>query len=581
MMMGSTLLIPGMVSAASAHELQDIKGHWANAQIQNWVDLGLAAGYKDGTFKPDNTISRAEFITLVNHAFNLSDKSPAAYSDVHTSDWFADEVAIAHSAGYISGYEDGSMRPNNPVSREEVAVMLAKILHLTQGNDSNLDQFGDSQAISAWSKDFVSSVVAKGYMKGYPDHQYHPGASITRAEAVVALDHARADYLVSQGKLTTYDQPGTYGDTQGTQTINGNVTITTSGVTLQNQVINGDLTLTEGIGDGDVTLSNVTVKGQTIIKGGGIHSIHLQDCALGDVVVNKADGNVRLVASGTTTVGTVTLDSGAKLEESNETGDGFGQVNVSSKVSQNAAVILDGNFQKVQVNAPQIQVQVSNGTVDDLDEAAQGSLEVDTNAKISNLTLNAVTQVKGQGTIEKAQANVSGSTFEKDPGTIGNSTGTSVAGGGGGAPTTQAAVVPVVSNIILNSTSLGSGTNFNVSLGKSDVFKDITADVNTKSKVEIIGLSDQKGDDKLTGFIKTFGLSSATVEAGTQQNINVMKMLGYPDGMMAGFISLGVNGATSGTMKITIRVSNVNDANKYKDYVFDVDVVPTAKPTLS
>jgi hypothetical protein len=99
-------------------------------------------------------------------------------------------------------------------------------------------------------------------------------------------------------------------------------------------VINGNLTISEQAGDGDVTLKNVVVKGTTTIKGGGMNSIHLENSTLNSVVVNKADGHVRLVAAGYTQVGTVTLQSGAILEEDQLTAGGFEDIKHSPSCSK-------------------------------------------------------------------------------------------------------------------------------------------------------------------------------------------------------------------------------------------------------
>ena len=123
------LTITLLLSLCSLVQAQpsDIQGHWAGSQINAWVDNGLAQGYPDGTFKPDNTISRAEFISLTNHAFAFTAAANSNFSDVAANDWFAGEIAKSQAAGYITGYQDGAMRPNQVISRQEVATIIAKI----------------------------------------------------------------------------------------------------------------------------------------------------------------------------------------------------------------------------------------------------------------------------------------------------------------------------------------------------------------------------------------------------------------------------------------------------------------------
>ena len=139
-------------------------------------------------------------------------------------------------------------------------------------------------------------------MSGYPDGSFQPTKAIARAEALSVLDRAVG---------TLYSRAGTYGPFQGTVVIEGNVTINTPGVTLQNTTITGNLYLTEGIGAGDVTLDGVTVQGITKIAGGGRDSIRLLNTRVGAVLVNVQSGQlVRLLDKGSTDVGNLEAEPG-------------------------------------------------------------------------------------------------------------------------------------------------------------------------------------------------------------------------------------------------------------------------------
>src|SRR5690606_11605977 len=123
-----------------------------------------------------------------------------------------------------------------------------------------------------------------------------------------------------------------------------NVVVNTADVVLMDTVIEGNLYLAAGIGNGDVTLKGVTVKGKTYVNGGGANSIGLVDSNINDVEVNKqGDEGVRIFASGSTSVGNITVNSNAKLEESELASDseGFGHVQVTSNGSH---VELVGDF---------------------------------------------------------------------------------------------------------------------------------------------------------------------------------------------------------------------------------------------
>lgn len=178
----------------------DILNHWAKQSIQNWQDKGFITGYPDGSFKPNDDISRAEFMTLINKAFKYTAITAIRYSDVKTGDWYANEVAIAEAAGYISGYPDGTLRPNNPISREEAASIIMKINELFP-NVEAANSFTDASNL-LWSKGAVGAVVTSNIMIGYPDGSFHPQKLIKRGEATVGL------YRANEQKILLYESVG-------------------------------------------------------------------------------------------------------------------------------------------------------------------------------------------------------------------------------------------------------------------------------------------------------------------------------------------------------------------------------------
>jgi hypothetical protein len=204
----------------------------------------------------------------------------------------------------------------------------------------------------------------------------------------------------------SYDQAGTYGPNSGINTVN-NVAINSKDVILKNMHIKGNLVLGEGIGEGDVSLNNVTVDGTTIVRGGGQNSIHFIDSVLGTVIVNKNDGRIRLVVEGNSQVLEVQLESPAKLEESGLSGGatGFNNVNVTDSVQTGTAVTglqveLVGRFETINSRATRVRILLDEGT------------------DIRNLILNAIAQVLGTGTINTATINSDGSTICSRPGNM-------------------------------------------------------------------------------------------------------------------------------------------------------------------
>ncbi|RAV17733.1 DUF4838 domain-containing protein [Paenibacillus contaminans] len=410
------------ISAASASTTSertipsDVIGHWAEKEMLEWLIKGLIHGYEDHTFKPDNEVTRGEFLALVNRSFGFTEEAAVTFDDVKSSDWEYQDVAKAVKAGYIQGYADGTIGAGRQISREEAAVIIARLLHLSQTDDpSAVNGFKDAARISGWSRMAVGALQLKDIMKGYEDGSFRPEASITRAEAVVSLDRA-----LKQPESNVLDTAGLYGPAEGMQTITGDVIVRAAGVKLRNMTITGNLLLAEGIGEGDVYLQGVTVKGKTTVQGGGRNSIHFEDSVLVTVIVDKKDGTVRIVAEGTTVITEVVLLSPAILEESGATGEGFTTVTLTSSLPDHSKVTLLGTFENVDVAADYITVELPKGTIGRLnvsDLAAGFILNIGSEGNVLSLILDAVIQAIGQGKIvsatisEKARA----STFEKQP----------------------------------------------------------------------------------------------------------------------------------------------------------------------
>ncbi|MBP1988724.1 DUF4838 domain-containing protein [Paenibacillus eucommiae] len=401
-------------SAVSRASVTDIAGHWGEKAITKWLEQGLLAGYPDGTFQPDNAIIRSELITLVNKSFGFMDKSAVTFSDVPAASWFYEEVAKAQHAGYITGYEDETFRPDRALSREEMAVMIAGMLSLQKTDGA--DKFSDAKNRPEWSKGSLGAVIDKGIMDGYEDGTFRPTGNITRAEAIAVLDRALAL------RETVYDKAGTYGPESGTPLVLTNVIVNAPGVTLQNMEIKGKLLLAEGIGEGDVILKNVKVTGTTTVKGGGPNSIHFENTILSIVVIDKADGAVRVVFEGSSTAEELLVNSPATVEAgvSNAAVNSIAIVKLAKELEAGAKVVLKGSFGTVQVEASGVNIEMKDGTIKqfNLAEGAAGTtLTLGKDAAIISLILDAVIKVLGDGKIEKASygEKAKGSTFEHKP----------------------------------------------------------------------------------------------------------------------------------------------------------------------
>lgn len=442
--------------AASAATPSDIKGHWAEERLQDWLDKGYIKGYPNGTVQPDRTVTRAEFVAMINRVLGYTEMATVNFKDMSSAKWAAEDIAKAVKAGYIQGYGNQTFRPNAKISREETAMILARIMELSP--KSTPLNFKDAKQVAPWAKGSVAAVVDQKLMGGYSNGTFGPKRPLKRAESVAVIHRISMTKAPEMGAV--YDKPGTYGGTTGTETVRGGVTVSTSGVTLQNMVIEGDLILGPGIGEGDVILNNVTVKGKTYVYGGGSKSVTLNNTILGDMVVDKEKGSVRIVAGGSTQVQHTVLESPAILQETNLSGTGF--VNVTLPQGMSAGQVeLSGAFNQVSVSAPNAQLALTSGTIQSLTvhtTATNANIRLDQGTTVVKLVLYAVANVTGKGTIQTAAISeaAKATKFETAPLATENAPALPPGGGSGGGETDK--ISPTVATYDVYEKDIGTTT---------------------------------------------------------------------------------------------------------------------------
>ncbi|MFB9326397.1 S-layer homology domain-containing protein [Paenibacillus aurantiacus] len=424
LLLAGLLSLPPGIGAAAAMPVQDAKGHWAENTLSKWVNNGWLKGQPDGSISPNKLITRAEVAALVNAAFGFTEKGNDVYRDVKSGQWFASAVAIAAKAGYMKGGSDGRFRPNDAMTRQEIAVLIANLLQLKHVDPPVA--LKDAANAPTWSKGAIGAVVDGGIMVGQTSGSFGLLAKTTRAETVVILERALTKRTSSVPE-TVYGQAGTF---DAASKIDGSVRITSTDVVLKNADVAGDLIIDRAVGEGDVTLDGVTVKGKLIINGGGANSIHLHDTEASAAVVDKEGSPVRIVADGVQLAGELRLQSPAIIEQ---TGSEIPNAVIAPDGQESGEFTLSGTFDRVQVSGSNAGVSLLKGSVTAF-EVGKGSvntkLQLAAGTKIGELRLNGPTAVKGQGEIGKAIVSAFGSTLEQEPGRIELSAGTSVTVGG-------------------------------------------------------------------------------------------------------------------------------------------------------
>lgn len=322
----------------------DIANHWAAPQIEKWSNLGILRGY-EGKFRPDAPITRGEMAVVIDRIMRYQTPAVNTFSDLGQA-FYTDAVLKANAAGVMSGY-DGRVRPTDTITREEAVTMLGRALGIAESATDTA--FTDANSISTYAKGFVNALSAKGFVAGF-DGKFNPLSPITRAEVVKILDNAVTGFYYMAGEYS--------------QNASGVVIVSASDITLKNMTVTGDLIIAQGVGNGDVTLNNVTVTGNTIIRGGGANSIHITgNSNLANIIMEKTDnGQVRVVTAGSAIVSVVVIDDGKD------------------------DIILDGIFTSVTINA-NINIIITENTV------------------VGTLTVNSAATITNNGTVTKAVVN--------------------------------------------------------------------------------------------------------------------------------------------------------------------------------
>lgn len=166
----------------------DVNGHWAEDFIQEAVREGIVSGFSDGSFKPNASVTRAEFTVMLMNALQTEYTEAAISFTDHTKigAWAQSAVARAVKAGFIQGDTEGAFRPNDAVTRAEMAVMVADAFQLKAITGTS-STFADDAQIPLWAKAAVAGMQKAGMLNGKGLNTFAPSDKTTRAEAVKLL----------------------------------------------------------------------------------------------------------------------------------------------------------------------------------------------------------------------------------------------------------------------------------------------------------------------------------------------------------------------------------------------------------
>lgn len=191
--------VSAFAKEGTANAPYDIYGHWGQDYIYSLIDSGIIKGYEDQTFRPNNSITRAEFCTLVIETLVKRkgieySETRGTFKDVTDKDWYAKYVETAVELGIVGGVGDGYFDPNGRMNREQLAKMMSDVYCLEKevsfeeisSPEDSYKEFKDSKDMSDWAFKYISAAYNAGLMQG-KENGFEPKSSTTRAEAATII----------------------------------------------------------------------------------------------------------------------------------------------------------------------------------------------------------------------------------------------------------------------------------------------------------------------------------------------------------------------------------------------------------
>ena len=235
----------GSLALPAQAAFTDTAGHWAEAAITKWSEeYSIIGGYDDGTFRPDNSITRGAFAGILDRFLKFQTASPAGtFSDLNGNYW-EDAILKLHASGVYLG-NNGAALAGDTITRQQAVAMIGRAFDIT--GETTTVHYLDAEQVSGYALPYLAEMSARGYITDSSDGYFRPTDAITRAEIVTILDNM-IEALVQTN--VTYSR-----DVEGTVMVNS-----AEGAALRDMTIAGDLIVAPGV-SGPVTLENVTVQG--------------------------------------------------------------------------------------------------------------------------------------------------------------------------------------------------------------------------------------------------------------------------------------------------------------------------------
>lgn len=193
------------VAATVATGFRDVQGHWAQSYIEALAAKKIIAGFNDGTFRPNEPVTRAQFAAIINQAFSPAPtESCSAFADVRSSFWGFNAIQTACRGGFLTGYPGNEFRPQQRIPRVQVLVALVSGLGLRSEETSVLSMYSDRNRIPDWATTAIAGATEQGLVVNYPVRdRLNPTQQATRADVAAFVYQA----LVNAGQAEAIDSP--------------------------------------------------------------------------------------------------------------------------------------------------------------------------------------------------------------------------------------------------------------------------------------------------------------------------------------------------------------------------------------
>lgn len=344
-------------------QASDYASSWAKDEIDYMREKGILKGYPDGTFRPNDNMAKSEFYKVINSFIGFTEKEDTTFKDVEPGDWYYEEAKKGVAAGYINPEE--KLNASENITRGEVVRIISLVLGVEEDEDS-AKSFYDYPSFPEELKGKIGGLVKGKLITGYPDNTFKPNNEIARAEVVKILHNIGGVIINEKGTVS--------------KDIEGNLLVNTKDVKLKDMVIDGNLYLTAGVGEGDVSLDNVEVKGELSIQGGGSNSILINNSKINKMLANKYSGLVRVVLDNTSVEELIVLRE-AEIIFKNKSKAKFVELDGDISLNLEKGTVIE-------------ELNVKNGKIEITSKGTIKSLKTEVDIKVNGKEVKAGNEVK-------------------------------------------------------------------------------------------------------------------------------------------------------------------------------------------